>query len=91
MRFLRGHVKIGKNKKKRFASSVITAQVLVEFWVVATRPIAVNGLGWSAEQARTQIAQLLVQLDTNISLQVKLIVFNLNEIEACLSNGCLKS
>ncbi len=28
----------------------LTAQVLIELWVVATRPIDVNGLGWSVEQ-----------------------------------------
>lgn len=37
----------------------LTAQVLIEFWVVATRPIDVNGLGWSAEQTYNTIAQLL--------------------------------
>jgi predicted nucleic acid-binding protein len=30
-------------------------QVLVEFWVVATRPTTVNGLGWSVEQAHQSI------------------------------------
>ncbi|MBW4496907.1 MAG: PIN domain-containing protein [Oscillatoria princeps RMCB-10] len=39
----------------------ITAQVLIEFWVVATRPVEVNGLGWSAEQTRNEIEQLLEQ------------------------------
>lgn len=38
---------------------LLTAQVLVEFWVVATRPIEVNGLGWSVEQTRSIINQLL--------------------------------
>ncbi len=37
----------------------LTAQVLIELWVVATRPINVNGLGWSAEETRTTINQLL--------------------------------
>ncbi|MCG6138418.1 MAG: PIN domain-containing protein [Nostoc sp. LLA-1] len=37
----------------------LTAQVLIEFWVVATRPIDVNGLGWSIEQTRNIIDQLL--------------------------------
>lgn len=37
----------------------ITAQVLVEFWVVATRPVEVNGLGWTVEQTRSTIDQLL--------------------------------
>ncbi|MBV6622722.1 MAG: type II toxin-antitoxin system VapC family toxin [Rivularia sp. (in: Bacteria)] len=36
----------------------LTPQVIVEFWVVATRPIDVNGLGWSVEQTRNTIDQL---------------------------------
>lgn len=38
---------------------VITSQVLIEFWVVATRPTTVNGFGWSAEQTRVSIDRLL--------------------------------
>jgi predicted nucleic acid-binding protein len=38
---------------------LLTAQVIVEFWVVATRPIEVNGLGWTVEQTRSTIDQLL--------------------------------
>jgi predicted nucleic acid-binding protein len=30
-------------------------QILVEFWVVATRPTDVNGLGWSPDFARTSV------------------------------------
>lgn len=37
----------------------LTAQVLIELWVVATRPTDVNGLGWSIEQAHNVINQLL--------------------------------
>ena len=37
----------------------LTAQVLIELWVVATRPIDVNGLGWSVEQTHDVIEQLL--------------------------------
>jgi predicted nucleic acid-binding protein len=37
----------------------LTAQVLVELWVVATRPVEVNGLGWAVEQTRNTIDQLL--------------------------------
>jgi predicted nucleic acid-binding protein len=37
----------------------LTAQVLVELWVVATRPIEVNGLGWAVEQTRNTVDQLL--------------------------------
>jgi len=39
----------------------ITAQNLVEFWAVATRPLSANGLGWTAEQARSEIGRLLGQ------------------------------
>lgn len=34
-------------------------QVLIEFWVVVTRPTQVNGLGWSPLQAATAMSQLL--------------------------------
>ncbi len=37
----------------------LTAQVLIELWVVATRPINVNGLGWSVEQTCNVIDQLI--------------------------------
>jgi predicted nucleic acid-binding protein len=37
----------------------LTAQVLIELWVVATRPTDVNGLGWSVEKTRDVINQLL--------------------------------
>lgn len=39
----------------------LTAQVLIELWVVATRPIEVNGLGWSIEQTGEVIDQLIGQ------------------------------
>lgn len=37
----------------------LTAQVLIELWVVATRPVEVNGLGWAVEETRSTIDQLL--------------------------------
>jgi predicted nucleic acid-binding protein len=37
----------------------LTAQVLIELWVVATRPANVNGLGWTAERTKSIIDQLL--------------------------------
>ncbi|KAI9133241.1 PIN domain-containing protein [Acaryochloris sp. CCMEE 5410] len=37
----------------------LTAQVLIELWVVATRPVDVNGLGWSIEQTQNVMIQLL--------------------------------
>ena len=33
----------------------VAAQVLFEFWSVATRPVAVNGLGWPVVQARAEV------------------------------------
>jgi predicted nucleic acid-binding protein len=40
----------------------ITAQVLIEFWAVATRPPEANGLGWTVEQTRHALDGLLGQL-----------------------------
>ena len=40
---------------------IITSQVLIEFWVVATRPIEVNGLGWSIERTEKKVNQLISQ------------------------------
>ena len=37
----------------------LTAQVLIEFWVVATRPVTVNGLGWTPETTHYFINELL--------------------------------
>ena len=34
---------------------VVDAQVLFEFWSVATRPVAANGLGWSVSRARAEV------------------------------------
>jgi len=36
----------------------ICAQVLIEFWAVATRPLSANGLGFTARQIREQMANL---------------------------------
>jgi predicted nucleic acid-binding protein len=41
----------------------ICAQVLIEYWVVATRPRAVNGLGLSPEQADQEIDLILTFLN----------------------------
>ncbi len=40
----------------------IAPQNLIEFWVVATRPQAVNGLGWITSQAQTEIIRLQAAL-----------------------------
>lgn len=37
----------------------ITGQNLIEFWAVATRPLEVNGLGWTTQQTETVITQFL--------------------------------
>lgn len=39
----------------------ITGQNIIEFWVVATRPTEVNGLGWAVERTRSEIQQILNQ------------------------------
>jgi predicted nucleic acid-binding protein len=39
----------------------VTSQNMIEFWVVATRPTEVNGLGWSVARTRTEIEQILNQ------------------------------
>ena len=39
----------------------ITSQVLIEFWVVATRPTDVNGLGWTIQKTQQEINQILSQ------------------------------
>lgn len=36
-----------------------TSQIIIEFWVVATRLIEVNGLGWTPERTKNQINQFL--------------------------------
>jgi len=36
----------------------LVPQVLYEFWVVATRPVAVNGLGFTASQADTELTRV---------------------------------
>lgn len=40
----------------------LVAQVLIELWFVATRPLEVNGLGWSPTQTNDVIEQLLDRL-----------------------------
>ena len=39
----------------------ITSQVLIEFWAVATRPLNVNGLGWTPERTKNQINQFIAR------------------------------
>lgn len=37
----------------------LISQVLIELWVVSTRPVDVNGLGWTPSRAEDAITQLL--------------------------------
>jgi predicted nucleic acid-binding protein len=36
----------------------VTAQNLIEFWAVATRPVNANGLGWSIEDTEKEVERL---------------------------------
>jgi predicted nucleic acid-binding protein len=36
----------------------ITAQNLIEFWAVATRPVEVNGLGWDVWRTRSEVRDI---------------------------------
>jgi predicted nucleic acid-binding protein len=53
---------------------IITPQNVFEFWVVATRPLEVNGLGLSVEFAAQQISQMkqlfTLQADTSEMLTI---------------------
>lgn len=39
----------------------VAAQILVEFWVVATRPVGVNGFGWTVAQTHAAILSFQTQ------------------------------
>ncbi len=41
----------------------ITSQIITEFWVVATRPMTVNGLGWTVEKTEQAVQMLINQFD----------------------------
>jgi predicted nucleic acid-binding protein len=40
---------------------LLAPQVLIEFWSAATRPVDVNGYGWSAAEAGVKVVELLRQ------------------------------
>jgi len=40
---------------------MLAPQVVMEFWSVATRPLAVNGFGWTAADTEIEVAKLLAQ------------------------------
>jgi predicted nucleic acid-binding protein len=40
---------------------LLVPQVLIEFWCVATRPLDVNGYGWTARDAEAEVTKLLEQ------------------------------
>jgi predicted nucleic acid-binding protein len=39
----------------------LTAQNVIEFWSVASRPVEANGLGWAAETTQQEVQRALVQ------------------------------
>lgn len=39
----------------------ITSQILIEFWVVATRPTNINGLGWTTLKTQLEINKIVEQ------------------------------
>jgi predicted nucleic acid-binding protein len=47
-----------KKLSGRAATFVIAPQVLVEFWVVATRPVEVNGFGWAPSVVAVALTQV---------------------------------
>lgn len=51
-------------KRIRAASNqpVIVPQVLYEYWVVATRPVELNGLGLTTDQARLAVDEFATNL-----------------------------
>ena len=58
-----GVVRAALNKLIEQATALcVTPQVLIEFWVVATRPTEANGLGWSVEETRRVLDGLMAQL-----------------------------
>ena len=44
---------------KRGHVCAVAPQVLIEFWAVASRPVASNGLGWTVAQTRQELLRLL--------------------------------
>ena len=46
------HLSLQKNR------IFITAQTLIEFWAVATRPVESNGLGWNYERAIQELGEI---------------------------------
>ena len=43
---------------RRGDTPCLVPQVLYEYWVVVTRPLAQNGLGWSVAEATSKLARL---------------------------------
>lgn len=47
------------------AEVFVTAQNLIEFWAVATRPVEVNGFGWNLERTRAEGRSLIGDMESN--------------------------
>lgn len=63
----------------------LTSQNLIEFWVVATRPLEVNGLGWNVKKTQSEVTQILAQFpileDTSDIFKYWLNIVNINQIK----------
>lgn len=56
------HLQVQRAVKKlrtQGESIFLTAQVIIEFWAVATRPHSSNGFAWSAQRAHEEVTDLL--------------------------------
>jgi predicted nucleic acid-binding protein len=49
--------------QQRHLMPYLTPQIVAEFWNVATRPVAANGLGWSIEDVARYVFTLLENID----------------------------
>ncbi|MDX2270420.1 MAG: nuclease [Cyanobacteriota bacterium] len=65
---------------------VITPQVVIEFWVVPTRPNQENGLGWTVEQAATEVTSLLNQFAL-LEDNSQIFTFWMDDVTAYLIKG----
>ena len=58
------HVQVGNAVRSLIAAGntlVLAPQVLIELWVVATRPVEVNGFGWPPSKAADVVTRLCKQ------------------------------
>lgn len=67
------------------ADLFVSLQVIAEFWCVATRPVDVNGLGWSSDavaaEVEMQLGRLLVLTDTPANFSIWLDLVRIHAIK----------